>query len=635
VIESKRSVWPRSFPTYALMGIGLSVLAGRGMLELWGQKHLIQRFYIWPATWTSIYAGQTARDFPVLFGDGKTGKVHVSPRAFHQFLVDSVYDRQPVTRVLQVPLSAFMVVLLTALMVGMNLDDKYNQRARAGRLIEGPRELSRWRFNRLVKGDGIGIRTTMRRNFWEWLSGPSSTYIRIKREDEAQHIQICGVQGSGKTTLQRMFLYQVEQRREHAIVLDPAKEFIEEFHDGTRGDIILNPLDERCPYWALEREADTEADATGIGMALWPDSPNEQPFFRKHPRNIFSYLITRFNLKNAPAEPATCANLGRWLANPRVEITKRLAGTEHAVATDPSAKDQSQGLWAGLGEIAKPLRLMPATPEGRGEWTVKDWCRNPHGWIFITSTPKTLDSLRPIQTLWLDMLTMGLQENTKPARSPKVWLFLDEISSINQMPQLEAALTRQRKSGNPIVLGMQSMSQINALYTKEVAKTILSQAKTNIVLATREPEAAEHQSALIGKRKVERIQEQRPYSGGSRGRSNSTQVAEETAVHESVIQGLDNLQGFFVQTGKFVRITFFPFPKRQRAQGFIPRKMEVSTIPDIPAGPVLQSATVHTVAEEKFEKGTPTSSVPEIVMVNGEARELTPWRGEEELDLVE
>ena len=148
---------------------------------------------------------------------------------------------------------------------------------------------------------------------------------------------------------------------------------------------------------------------------------------------------------------------------------------------------------------------------------------------------------------------------------------------------------------------------------------------------------AEHQSALIGKQKVERIQEQRPYSGGSRGRSNSTQVAEESAVHESVIQGLDNLQGFFVQTGKFVPITFFPFQKRQRAQGFIPREMEVDTIPDSSAATALKPAEIEAVgAAEELEKRTRKPVMPEIVMVNGEARELNPWRGEQaELDLVE
>ena len=31
------------------------------------------------------------------------------------------------------------------------------------------------------------------------------------------------------------------------------------------------------------------------------------------------------------------------------------------------------------------------------------------GWIFITSTPDTIDALRPIQSLWLDMLILKLQ----------------------------------------------------------------------------------------------------------------------------------------------------------------------------------------------------------------------------------
>jgi hypothetical protein len=232
------------------------------------------------------------------------------------------------------------------------------------------------------------------------------------------------------------------------------------------------------------------------------------------------------------------------------------------------------------------------------------------------------------------MLTMGLQENTKSAGSPKVWMFFDEISSLNKMPQLEPALTRQRKSGNPIVLGMQSMSQVVALYGKEVAKTILSQAKTNIVLATREPDAAEHQSALIGKQKVERIQEQRPYAGGMKGRSNSTQVAEEDAVHQSIIQGLEDLRGFFVQGGKFVPIAFEPFPKRKRADGFIERKIELEPVPVVDEHAIVR-AVAEEVAREKKEKRTRKPENRRVI-VNGEERELVNFRGEPgELELVE
>jgi hypothetical protein len=40
-------------------------------------------------------------------------------------------------------------------------------------------------------------------------------------------------------------LYQVDARGDSAIVYDPACEFVKQFYDEHRGDIVLNPLDAR------------------------------------------------------------------------------------------------------------------------------------------------------------------------------------------------------------------------------------------------------------------------------------------------------------------------------------------------------------------------------------------------------
>ena len=137
---------------------------------------------------------------------------------------------------------------------------------------------------------------------------------------------------------------------------------------------------------------------------------------------------------------------------------------------------------------------------------------------------------------------------------------IDELADLNALPQLHRALTKQRKSGNPIVLGFQGMSQLDALYGKK-AETILSQAFTNFVLRTREPRAAEHLSKLIGKAQIERVRESKPaFFWQWRSRSYYTERVVEPVVMDSEIQTLDDLQGYFVQQDKIVRIGFKPRP---------------------------------------------------------------------------
>jgi hypothetical protein len=56
-----------------------------------------------------------------------------------------------------------------------------------------------------------------------------------------------GDTGVGKTQLIMQCLRQIRQRGDSAMVYDPACEYIQRFCDAGRGDILLNPLDERCP----------------------------------------------------------------------------------------------------------------------------------------------------------------------------------------------------------------------------------------------------------------------------------------------------------------------------------------------------------------------------------------------------
>lgn len=150
-------------------------------------------------------------------------------------------------------------------------------------------------------------------------------------------------------------------------------------------------------------------------------------------------------------------------------------------------------------------------------------------------------------------------------------MILDELASLNALPQLHSAMTKQRKSDNPIVLGFQGMSQLDAIYGKK-AETILSQAYTNIVLRTREPRAAKHLSELIGKAQLERVRERKPARWFQRRhRTYSTERVIDPVVMESEIQGLEDLHGYFVQQDKVVPIRFRPSPKRRVAESLVDR----------------------------------------------------------------
>ena len=225
--------------------------------------------------------------------------------------------------------------------------------------------------------------------------------------------------------------------------------------------------------------------------------------------------------------------------------------------------------------------MMPSEPGDRRKFTIREWARQRRGWIFVTSTPDTFDAVRPLQGLWLDMLILKLQGQDADDNAQRCWLVLDEVQELQKLPQLPKALTKQRKSGNPIVIGFQGMAQIDASYGKQ-AETMLSQPFTNFILRTREPRAAEHLSNLIGKVQVERLRETKPaVAFNNRHRSYSTERVIEPLILPSEIQSLGDLTGYFVQGDKVVRIAFDRLPLRTVAPGLIERM-----IPAVPTRPL-------------------------------------------------
>jgi hypothetical protein len=84
---------------------------------------------------------------------------------------------------------------------------------------------------------------------------------------------------------------QIAGRDETAIIYDPALEYVTRFYSPERGDIILNPLDVRAPYWSPGEEVQHDAEALTMAHALFHDAPNETPFFLDSVRKLFAHLL--------------------------------------------------------------------------------------------------------------------------------------------------------------------------------------------------------------------------------------------------------------------------------------------------------------------------------------------------------
>lgn len=231
---------------------------------------------------------------------------------------------------------------------------------------------------------------------------------------------------------------------------------------------------------------------------------------------------------------------------------------------DRQAPAQRSGVLASLNMIADTMKLLPSEKETTARWSAAEWSKQRKGWLFLTSTPETRKRLIPLTSLWLDTLVLRLMNqgtaNQGQTRPRKVWFVLDELASLQRLPQLHTAITENRKSNNPVVLGFQGRSQLETRYGHE-AEAMLSQPATKIFLRTSECRAAEWISKTIGEVEIERLRESR--SSGQLGRQRNTKSyglerQVEPLVMASEISGLSDLRGYLKKGNLVVRMNF-PF----------------------------------------------------------------------------
>jgi type IV secretory pathway TraG/TraD family ATPase VirD4 len=481
----------------------------------------------------------------------------------HELLAHWIYQDQTLTDLAKPALWGGLGVFLVGLIVAIPKDAARRRERKEGRRLKGPELVTVAEFNRRNRSDGIGFvqqeRTLKQRLFGEVLS------LTLPRRIESSHILIMGDSGTGKSALIRKILLDVEVRGEAAIVYDPALEYTPQFYKPERGDAILNPLDARMPYWSPRDEVGHESETITLAASLFPDRYNDNSFFVEGPRKIFAHLLT---FRPEPEE------LVWWMCHEE-EIDKRVRGTEYAAMIDKQAPQQRSGVLASLNMVADSMKLLPREKETSARWSARTWSEKRRGWLFITSTPETRKRLVPLTSLWLDMLVLRLMNQGQTSPLP-VWFVLDELASLQKLPQLHTAITENRKSNNPVVLGFQGRSQLEARYGHE-AEAMLSQPATKIFLRTSEPRSAKWISDTIGEQEIERIRESRSsghYPQHRKSKSYNLEREVRPLVMASEITGLRDLHGYLKHGNEVVRMSFPYIELPDRQPKFIQRAMK-------------------------------------------------------------
>lgn len=494
----------------------------------------------------------------------------------HEWLQQNIYQGQSVGDLIKRPLEQGAIFLLILLPLAIYHDRKRLRQLKEGQLVRGPELVSRSRFNHTRRANGIGFTTADQPGLWERLLGRKSegSMVRVPRHEENKHVLLMGDSGSGKTSLIRQILLQLRARGDTAVVFDSTLAFTSQFYDPAHRDRILNPVDERMAYWTPSDEVRYVPEALTLAESLFPEPPNQDPFFVQAAQRIFARLL---RYRPSPED------LARWMSHWE-EIDRRVAGTEVVAMLERSAAPQRAAVQSTFNMVAAALRLLPSEDQAQGRWSAAEWARERQGWLFLTSTPMVAKQILPLTSLWLDSLLLRLMTLAEGG-SRAVWIILDELASLQKLPQLAKAITVGRNFNLRLVVGFQGRSQIEAVYGLQT-ETMLSQPKTKIFLRTSEPRAAEWISQAIGDVEIERLKESRTdnipvfFAGKRKSKTYHLERRVERLALASEITGLPDHSGYLKLENQVVRVKF-PYVEAKRNQpGFVPRPLsEIESLP--------------------------------------------------------
>lgn len=360
--------------------------------------------------------------------------------------------------------------------------------------------------------------------------------IPMPRNLEPLHLLIAGATGVGKSVAMLRMAWSALRRGDRLIVLDPNGDMLAKFYRPK--DVILNPYDSRTEGWSLFNEIRNDYDFKRFALSIVPRGQSkESEEWAGYARLLLRECWRKLDLLGK----RSVKELFYWatIADPK-DLKKFLEGTD------------AESLFVGADRALASARFTLSThlPEHmnmpNGSFSLREWLENPKGGnLFIPWREDQAEALKPLISAWVDVLCSAVL-SLPPDKNRRLWLFIDELASMEKLASLEAALTKGRKHGLRVVAGLQAVSQLVEIYGEQMATTLRSCFRNLMVFAcsVADPKTAEDMSKSLGTHEVERDRHGRSGDGSRTNRSRNEEHKEERIVFASQLTNLNDLEGY-------------------------------------------------------------------------------------------
>ena len=330
--------------------------------------------------------------------------------------------------------------------------------------------------------------------------------VALPQSIETRHFAMIGTTGSGKTTVLRQMLDGIEARGEAALVYDTSGEFVAHYYRPERGDIILNPFDERCAFWSPFDEIAHPADADRIAHQLVSEtgSHDDDVWLETSRILVANMLRTLWAEGNGTLE----ALLDALQMRSKEQLKQWLGNTSSARTFADDADRATGSVLFMLAKAANLIQFLRAESSGGVPFAFRkhiaglDTVTGSKPWIFVPRKEDYFEASKPLLACWLECASsaaLGLP----PSPSRRLWFVLDELADLPRVENLSRLLPEGRKFGAAIVLTFQALGQMRHRYGPAIAEAMLACCNTKLFLQTVDRETRVWASETIGDCEVE------------------------------------------------------------------------------------------------------------------------------------
>jgi type IV secretion system protein VirD4 len=330
--------------------------------------------------------------------------------------------------------------------------------------------------------------------------------------------------------------------RESAVVLDIKQENFD-LTSGWRKSIghevyLFNPFaeDRRTHRWnpmtyVSPDPAFRVSDLQSIAAMLYPDADDKDKFWVSQARNAFLafslYLFERYE-QDRSAEKPTLGAVLRVASGDGGELKPYL----QKLVQTPFLSSHAQTAFAGLlsqadvtfasiiGSFREPLNpwLNPVLDAATSTDDFRlDDVRRRRMTIYVGIQPNKLAESRLIVNLFFSQLinvnTKVLPQNDASLKH-QCLLLMDEFTAIGRVDIIAKAVAYMAGYNLRLLPIIQSMAQLDAVYGKEVSRTIITNHALQIIYAPREQQDANDYSEMLGYTTIRRRARTRSHGQG-------------------------------------------------------------------------------------------------------------------------